>query len=253
MAEPSAEICLVLENVSQRFGGLLAVDNVNLTVTQGERLAIIGPNGAGKTTLFNIISGEICPTAGKVIMYGRDVTHLPNHKRVYLGLARTFQITQLFFELTVLENVILALLGTRPEKFSMLRPLKRYGAILEEAFNLLGKVGLQDKARSRVKELSYGDQRLLELVLALASKPRIIALDEPTAGLSAAESHLVIDALNNLDRGITLLLIEHDLKMVFEVVERIMVLHQGRVVALGPNDEVRRNQQVQQIYMGAVS
>lgn len=242
--------CLVLQGISKKFGGLQAVSKVNLGVKQGERLAILGPNGAGKTTLFNMISGEFPPTEGKILLYGEDVTELPNYKRVYKGLARTYQITELFFEMSVLENTVLALMGTRPVKFSMLSILKGKKDLYQEAEEFLNRVGLVEKKDENIKNLSYGDQRLVELVLALASKPRILALDEPTAGLSVAESRMMVNALQKLEKDITFLLIEHDMDVAFEIVDRIMVLHEGQVVTIDTKEKVRNNERVQQIYLG---
>jgi len=242
--------CLELKGIGKSFGGLRAVNDIHLQVQSGERLAIIGPNGAGKTTLFNMISGEFPPTDGQIILFGEDVTKLPNFRRVKKGLARTYQITSLFFDLTVTENVVLALLGTSNLKFKMFRSVKTYDAIYDEAYRLLDSLRLLEKKDEIVKNLSYGDQRLIELVLALASKPKILCLDEPCAGLSVAESKLMSDTLKALPKELTLILIEHDMDMVFEVVDRIMVVHNGNHVATGPVEEIRVNAQVQRVYLG---
>lgn len=242
--------CLELIGIGKSFQGLRAVDNVNLKVKQGQRVAIIGPNGAGKTTLFNMISGEFPPTDGQVLLYGEDVTALPNYKRVYKGLARTYQITTLFPEFSVVENVILALEGTRRSKYQFFKSLKKQDELFDEAEELLDRVGLVHKRNVLIKNLSYGDQRLVELTLAMASRPKIICLDEPNAGLSATESRVMIDAIKKLGPEITVLLIEHDIDLVFEVAEYIMVLQDGRVVASDEKDAIRSNQRVQQIYLG---
>jgi len=242
--------CLELQGIGKSFGGLRAVNDISLKVCGGDRLAIIGPNGAGKTTLFNMISGEFPPTDGKITLFGEDVTALPNFKRVKKGLARTFQITSLFFDLTVTENVVLALLGTSKLKFKMFRSVKKYDELYDEAERLLESLNLLEKKDQIVKNLSYGDQRLIELLLALASKPRILCLDEPCAGLSVAESKLMVDTLKALPKELTLILIEHDMDMVFEVVERIMVIHNGNHVATGLTAEIRANEQVQRVYLG---
>lgn len=249
-SENETQYCLELIGIGKSFHGLRAVDNVNLKVKSGQRVAIIGPNGAGKTTLFNMISGEFPPTDGKVILFGEDVTELPNNKRVYKGLARTYQITTLFPEFSVIENVILALEGTRKTKYQFFRSLKKQTELFEEAEELLGRVNLESKKNELIKNLSYGDQRLVELTLAMASDPKIICLDEPNAGLSAAESRVMINAIKNLRSDITILLIEHDIDLVFEVAEYIMVLQDGKVVASDEKDAIRNNPRVQQIYLG---
>jgi branched-chain amino acid transport system ATP-binding protein len=248
LTEPAA---LRLDGVSKTFGGLLAVDRVAITVRPGERRAIIGPNGAGKTTLFNLISGELPPSAGAIHLFGREVTAMPPHRRAALGLARTFQITNLFPTLTVLENGLLAAQALTPVKFTMLRPLGRFPGLAERARAVLIAVGLDHHADTVVQNLSHGEQRQLEIALALAGQPRVLLLDEPTAGLSPAESHLMADLLRRLDPAMTLLMIEHDMDIALEIAERVTVLHYGRVVADGPRDEVRADPLVREIYLGA--
>jgi branched-chain amino acid transport system ATP-binding protein len=237
--------------VSKSFGGLQAVDRVMLAVRPGERRALIGPNGAGKTTLFNLISGELSVTGGSIRLFGRDVTTLPSHRRAALGLARTFQITNLFPTLSVLENCRLAVQALTPVKYSMLRPLGRFAALEEEARAVLAAVGLAERAPSQVRSLSHGEQRQLEIALALASRPRVLLLDEPTAGLSPAESRHMAALLRTLDPGITVLIIEHDMDIALELSEMVTVLHYGRVIADGPRDEVKADPQVKEIYLGA--
>ena len=206
MNKHDAEYCLQLIHVGKSFGGIRANNDVNLSVRQGERVAILGPNGAGKTTLFNQISGEYFPTDGKIMMYGVDVTHMKNYERVKMGLARTFQITELFGDMTILENVVLALMGTRPKsKFRMLCSLSSRMALFNEAEELIDAIKMLEKKDVLIKNLSYGDQRLVELALALASKPSILCLDEPNAGLSIAESRIMVDVIKNLSRDITIL------------------------------------------------
>lgn len=247
----SSEYCLQLVNVGKSFGGIRANDNVSLDVKQGERVAILGPNGAGKTTLFNQISGEYFPTNGKILMYGQDVTHMSNYNRVKLGLARTFQITELFWDMTIRENVVLALIGIRKnKKYQFFSSLSKQRRLFEEADNLIASVGLIDKKDEQIKNLSYGDQRLVEIVMALASNPKILCLDEPNAGLSVSESRTMVDVIKNLNHNITILLIEHDIDLVFEVVDRIMVLQNGIPVATDTKENIRNNRQVQKIYLG---
>jgi branched-chain amino acid transport system ATP-binding protein len=247
---PGAQWCLTLDGLSKAFGGLRAVDGVSLQIRSGERRAIIGPNGAGKTTLFNLISGELPVTSGRVVLFGKDITALPSFRRTALGMGRTYQIANLFPQLTVLENVVLALLGTRPRKFVMHRPVRGDRDLVERAHHLLYRVGLKEKGDMMITSLSYGEQRQIELLLALASEPTVLLLDEPTAGLSPAERRALASSVRALDPSITVLLIEHDMDVAFEVAQRVSVLHLGRVLAEGTPDEIRVNRQVQQIYLG---
>jgi branched-chain amino acid transport system ATP-binding protein len=242
---------LNLTAVSKSFGGLTAVNDVSLAVGPGERRAIIGPNGAGKTTLFSLISGEQLPTSGRIELFGRDITRLASHRRAALGLTRTYQITNLFPRLSVMENCLLAVQALSPMKFHMHRDLRRYPAIIERTWSALDAVSLLDKARATVRDLSHGEQRQLEVALALAGAPKLLLLDEPTAGLSPAESLMMTALLKKLDPSITLLIIEHDMDVAFQLTDRITVLHYGRVVADGTRDEVTANPLVQEIYLGA--
>jgi len=247
-ADPA--LALSLSGVSKEFGGLRAVDDVSLAVTPGERRALIGPNGAGKTTLFSLISGESRPTDGRITLFGRDVTRLSPHRRAALGLARTYQITNLFPRLTALENCLLAVQALTPAKLHFHRALARYPALFERARAVLAAVGLGNKEGEAVRNLSHGEQRQLEIALALAGTPKLLLLDEPTAGLSPAESHSMTALLKNLDPTITLLVIEHDMDVAFELTDRITVLHYGKVVADGLGHEVKANPLVQEIYLG---
>ena len=245
------EPALRLDRVSRAFGGLQAVDAVALTVDPGERRALIGPNGAGKTTLFNLISGVLPVSAGRISLFGRDVTGAPAHQRAALGLARTFQITNLFPDLTVLENCLLAVQAHSPVRFSMLRPVMGYPALLEGARAALGRLELGALAGAVVRNLSHGEQRQLEIALALAGQPRVLLLDEPTAGLSPAESRLMAGLLRRLDPAITVLMIEHDMDIALELSDTVTVLHYGRVIADGPRERVKADPQVKEIYLGA--
>jgi branched-chain amino acid transport system ATP-binding protein len=242
---------LVLENVSRQFGGLRAVDGVSLTVGAGERHALIGPNGAGKTTLFNVISGELVPTAGRIALFGADVTRLAPHRRAALGIARTFQITKLFPGLTVLENMLLACEALDPRKLVMHRAASAYADLQQRAAALLDRFGLSRLTGEPAKHLSYGDQRKLEVALSMAGRPRLLLLDEPMAGLSAGESRSMHELLERLDPSIAVLLIEHDMDVAFAFAERVTVLHQGRVLAQGHRDEVSANPAVQDVYLGS--
>jgi branched-chain amino acid transport system ATP-binding protein len=243
--------CLILENLSKDFGGLRAVDEINLTVDPGERRALIGPNGAGKTTLFNLISGVYPASEGKIIYFEKDVTGLPSYRRAALGIARTYQITNLFPNLTVSENLLMACQALERTKFVMFRPISSYHGLIDRSNNLLKKFDLWGKRNELVKNLSHGDQRQIEVALALAEQPRLLLLDEPAAGLSSAETHALTLLLKKLDPNITILLIEHDMDVAFEFAEKITVLYQGKFLAEGTKEEIKNNPTVQEIYLGA--
>jgi branched-chain amino acid transport system ATP-binding protein len=242
--------CLVLQGVSKRFGGLLAVNNATLEVYPGERKGIIGPNGAGKTTLFNLITGALQPTGGRIVLFGKDVTTWPTHRRAALGMARTFQITTLFPKLTVLDNVLLAVQGLRSMKFVMWRPLTSYRAIYARAQALLEQAGYWDRRDVEIRHLSHGEQRQIEIVLALASDPQVLLLDEPAAGLSTGESHEMATFLQGLDLRLAILMIEHDMDVAFAVVDSILVLHYGEIVEEGSREMIRTSTRVRDIYLG---
>jgi branched-chain amino acid transport system ATP-binding protein len=250
MPSPADEPCLVVQDLSLRFGSLQVLDGVSLAVRRGERRGILGPNGAGKTTLFNTISGELTPFRGAVVLEGRDITRLPPHRRAALGLARTFQTTTLFPRLTVMENLILSLQALTPVRYQCLVPRTRYREFRNQAIELLAEVGLQDRADWPVRSLGHGEQRQVEILLALAQRPKVLLLDEPTAGLAPADTWLVTEMLKRYRRDVTMVLIEHDMQVVFDIVERLTVLHHGRVVADGTVDEVRADPVVQEIYLG---
>lgn len=241
---------LECKDLTKVFGGLEAVKDVNLRVAAGERRAIIGPNGAGKTTLFNLISGQLSPTNGQIQIFQKDITRMPSHRRVYLGLGRTFQITNLFPNLTVLENLLLAAMGLKRMKFSMLRPLSTYRDIHERAQELLESIGMAEKAMEPIKNLSHGQKRQIEIALTLITKPMVILLDEPTEGISPAESVMLTGMIQNLDPSITILIIEHDMDVAFQVADKITVLNEGAVFAEGSQTEVRSNPKVQEMYFG---
>ena len=244
--------CLVLENVSREFGGLKAVDRVNLAIRPGERHAVIGPNGAGKTTLFNLISGELRPTEGRIVFLGADVARLAPYQRAARGIARTFQITRLFQRLTVLENLLLACEALDRRKFTMHRRLSSQADLVQKAADLLRDFGLAPLGQELARNLSYGDQRKLEVALSMAGRPRLLLLDEPMAGLSSGESDAMQAMLRNLDPAIAVLLIEHDMDIAFGFAETITVLYQGGVLTAGHKDEVSANPRVQEIYLGSL-
>ena len=243
-------VALASQGLTKRFGGLEAVKDVNLSIAMGERRAIIGPNGAGKTTLFGLISGLVPVSEGSIHIFDTDITHLPGYRRTSLGLGRTFQITNLFLSLSVLENLVIAAMGLKTIKFSMLRPLSTYKTLYKQGLELLDRLGMADKRSMVVKYLSYGEQRQLEIALALSTNPRVLLLDEPAAGLSSADSALMVDMIQSLDTSITILIIEHDMDVAFQVASHITVLHQGRVFAEGSNQKIRQNHDVQSIYFG---
>ena len=244
------EPVLELRALSKSFGGLRAVRDVTLKIMPGDRKAIIGPNGAGKTTLFNLITGIFPATSGQVVLFGQDVTRWPSHRRTALGMARTFQITSLFPKLTVLDNVLLAVQGLRRSKFVMWRFLSSYRDFYDRAYGLLERARFLDRKDTEVRYLSHGEQRQLEIILGLASDPKILLLDEPAAGLSSGESSEMKRFLAQLDRTLAILLIEHDMDVVFDVAEHISVLHFGEVLEAGATDQIRRSEKVQQIYLG---
>jgi len=241
---------LELKGLSKSFGGLHAVQDVNLRIFPGDRKAIIGPNGAGKTTLFNLVTGVLPATSGQVLLFGEDITGWPSHRRTALGMARTFQITSLFPKLTVLDNVLLAVKGLRPSKFVMWRPLSSYPDVQEKARRLLESAGYWDRRDVEVRNLSHGERRQIEVILGLASDPKLLLLDEPAAGLSSGESQEMTGFLRKLDPELAILLIEHDMDVVFDFAEHISVLHFGQVVEEGATERIRGSRKVQEIYLG---
>ena len=244
-------IALGMNRLTYDFGGLRAVDDVTLAVGGGERRVILGPNGAGKTTLFNLVTGLLSPVAGTIQLFGDDVTTLSPYRRARLGLGRTFQINTLFPRLTVLESVLLAVQGADAARFSLWRPRSVYRHLEQRAQDLLAEWNLADRRDVPTRELSYGEQRQVELLLALAGRPRVLLLDEPTAGLSAVETAAVVGMIQRFPRDVTVLLIEHDMDVALTLAERVTVMHQGRVLADGTRDEVRADARVTEIYLGS--
>lgn len=245
---------LECHELTRRFGALVAVDQVNMVVEKGEVCAIIGPNGAGKSTLFNLITGTIPTSEGEVRLDGQAITGRRSHDVCQLGISRTFQITHIFPEMTALENVRLAAQGRLPGRW---RPLGG-AAIFEEAdkhaISALDRIGIAHLADVQASYLAHGDQRLLEIAMALAQNPRVLLLDEPTQGLSVEETQSAVGTLRDLlkDRELTVLLVEHDMEVVFDLAERITVLHRGRVIADGMPDEVKASADVQEAYLGGL-
>jgi branched-chain amino acid transport system ATP-binding protein len=243
---------LQVQNVSKRFGNLVAVDDVCLTIEPGELRAIIGPNGAGKTTFFNLVSGLFAPTSGVTLFEGRDVTALSPDQRVHRGMARTFQITEIFPELSVADNLRIAVeiaAGHRLTPWLGRAGRRKVDARVEE---LLGAGGLTAKRNVRVGALSHGDQRATEIMMSLALRPRLLLLDEPTAGMGDQETYDIIQLIRRLHKGskLTIVLIEHDMRVVFHLADRIMVLDQGKFLAEGTPPEIAANKAVQTAYLG---
>ena len=241
---------LGVDGLSHHFGGLLALDDVCLDVAVGERLVILGPNGAGKTTFFNLLTGIYLPIGGRIHLFDHDVTRIAPHRRAQLGLGRTFQVTTLFPHLSVLDSVLLAVQGRDASRFTFMRPRVAFRHLYERAEKLLGDWGLLDRRHARTHELSYGEQRQLELLLALAAEPRVLLLDEPTAGLSPAETASVAAMIRRFPRDVTILLIEHDMDVALDLAERVTVFHNGRVIAAGTPQEIKRDPKVAEIYLG---
>ncbi len=243
---------LKVDSATKRFGNLVAIEDVSLAVEPGELRAIIGPNGAGKTTFFNLVSGLFPPTSGAILFDGRDVTSLPPDQRVARGMARTFQITEIFPELSVAENIrVAAEIAAGYRLWPWLGRAARTG-IEERVAELLALGGLSDKADIRVGALSHGDQRATEIVMSLALRPRLLLLDEPTAGMGDQETYDIARLVRRLHRqtGLTIMLIEHDMRVVFNLADRIMVLAEGRVLAEGSPQEIADSDKVQAAYLG---
>ena len=242
---------LSVKGLTKHFGGIAALSGVDLTVTSGSRHAIIGPNGAGKSTLFNLVAGELPPTEGQVYLGDRNVTSLPVYERANLGLGHTFQRNNLFMELTVFANVRLAVqhrLGINRHWF---RPISAFARLEERSNEILRRVGLLRQRDVPVSALAYGQRRALEVALALASEPHVLLLDEPTAGMSPAETTEMTDLIESLPQDLTILIIEHDMDVIFNLAERITVLHYGQIISEGTPEEIRADQRVQEIYLGS--
>jgi branched-chain amino acid transport system ATP-binding protein len=244
-------MALTVDRITHEFGGLRALSEVSLAVSVGERRVILGPNGAGKTTLFNVITGLLVPRAGRIRLFEQDVTRLAPYRRARLGLRRTFQITTLFPRLTVLESVLLAVQGAERVRGALFASARLHRELVRRAYELLAEWALADQRDVPTRELSYGDQRQVELLLALAGRPRVLLLDEPTAGLSPSETSAVVAMIRRFPQDITVLLIEHDMDVALTLADRITVLHYGAVLAEGARDEVQADPRVTETYLGA--
>ena len=248
--DANSQPVLRLEGVVRRFGGLTAVDGVSLTLRPGRRLAVIGPNGAGKTTLFRLIAGDLQASQGRIELFGRDVTGMPAHRRARLGLSRTFQVSNLFGGLAVLDNVRLAVQAREPSRWRFWAPVRAGDRVGAAAMAALERVGLGARAADRVTDLSHGEQRQLEVALALATEPRLLLLDEPAAGLSAGERTRLRELLDSLPPSLPLVLIEHDMALALSLADEVLCLHNGRPIAHGPPGQVRADAGVQAVYLG---
>jgi len=245
-----SDIVLSTHALHKHFGGIPATQNVSLQLARGARHALIGPNGAGKTTLVNLLTGMLAPSSGRIDLEGEDITALPPHQRARRGLVRTFQITQLFDTLTPLETITLVIAERERTGTRLWRPLVAERAQADEAAGLLERLHLGDVLRERAATLAYGRRRLLEIAIALAARPRVLLLDEPLAGVPTSESREILDTLSALPAEVTVLLIEHDMDVVFRFATRISVLVNGALLIEGPADEIARNPEVRAVYLG---
>ena len=243
---------LEVQDLSKSFGGIRAVNGITFSVAPGERRALIGPNGAGKTTLFHCITGTLQATSGQVKFHGHDVTRQPEHQRTKLGMGRTFQITNVFTDLTLNENMALAIMGTDQRKWVMSRPVSAYPAVSEQVVAGLSSVGLAERADHKVLLLSYGERRQLELALALGTRPKVLFLDEPCAGLSPSERQRIFNMVRELPRDITLVIIEHDMDVALGLADRVTVMNRGEVMAEGTPEQVQADSEVHNVYFGYV-
>ncbi|MBI3824605.1 MAG: ABC transporter ATP-binding protein [Candidatus Rokubacteria bacterium] len=247
---PSADGAGILrtESLTRRFGGLTALDRVSIAIPRGEIRAIIGPNGAGKSTLFNCITGVLTPTDGRIVFDGEDITGLPPHRISQKAIARSYQITNILPGATVLENVRIAV-QSRHHSWSLLRHHRAYGDVIERAHAVLASVGLAGKADDLAANLSHGEQRNLEIGIALATEPKLLCLDEPTAGMSVTETHATVDLIRRIAANLTILIVEHDMEVVMGLAQTISVLHYGQVLAEGSPAAIQANPRVQEVYL----
>jgi branched-chain amino acid transport system ATP-binding protein len=241
---------LALKGLSKRFGGVVATDNVTLDVAQGEVHALIGPNGAGKTTLIGQICGSLASDTGKILLESTDITAWREHERVKLGLARSYQITSIFRRFSVLDNLALAVQARSGSSFSFWHPVAKEAALFDAARDLAGQIGLQARINALAGNLAHGEQRALEVGLALATRPKLVLLDEPMAGMGPEESQRMIALIGRIRASVTVLLVEHDMDAVFRLADRITVLVSGRVIATGKPEEIRADAEVTRAYLG---
>jgi branched-chain amino acid transport system ATP-binding protein len=249
-AGKSANPILELRGVYKDFDGLEVLFGINMGIRQGERHAVIGPNGAGKSTIFNIITGKYVPSKGKIFFKGQDVTGTSPYKLNRHGLARSFQITNIFRTMTVFQNVRNAILSKNKIRYNMFSRLDRMKGVNDQTDAVLGQIGLLDRKDVTAGLLSYGQQRALEIGLTIATDPELILLDEPTAGMSSEETREAVKLIGRVTQGKTLIIVEHDMEVVFSLADRITVIYYGEVLASGPPDEIRQNQKVKDAYLG---
>ena len=241
---------LAINNLCKSFGGLRVTTNVNLVVNPGERRLIIGPNGAGKTTLFNLITGELAPDSGSMLLFGRDITRMPSRRRTHLGMARTYQIITLFAQDTIQRNVTLALLGLSPLRWNPFLALDRQEHLIAQGRDALTRVGLHGIADRPLAQTSYGERRRVEIAMALAQNPKVLLLDEPFAGLSIDERQDVRKLLLAIPRDVTIVMIEHDMDVALDLADRITLLHFGEVIVEGTRAEVVADPRTREVYLG---
>lgn len=241
---------LEVRDLHKDFGGLQVLSGIDLRLMEGDRHAIIGPNGAGKSTLFNLITGKYVPTRGKILFDGRDITGLPPHRIARLGMARSFQVTNIFRSMTVFENVRNAVLSRKGIRYQILSRLSGLSSVNEEVDTILSQIDLLDRKHVLAGELAHGQQRALEIGLTLAMDPKLILLDEPTAGMSSSESRETVELIERVTKGRTLVIVEHDMDVVFRIAKHITVICYGKVLASGPPEEIRNDQRVKDAYLG---
>jgi branched-chain amino acid transport system ATP-binding protein len=250
MTALTSAYALEVVNLNKAFGGLVVTQEVSLAIRPGERRLLIGPNGAGKTTLFNQISGDMRPSSGQIRLFGRDITSLAPYQRAHFGMSRTYQIITLFTGDTLEHNITLGLLGLRPARWQMWRPLSFYGDLATEARRVLDTAGLLHLADHPISEIAYGEKRRVELAMALAQKPRVLLLDEPLAGLSNTERSVVKSLIASIPRQTTVIMIEHDMDTALDLAETVTLLNYGRVIVDGDRDAVIADQRTREVYLG---
>jgi branched-chain amino acid transport system ATP-binding protein len=251
MTTPSPPLALEIVGLKKAFGGLVVTQDVSLAIRPGERRLMIGPNGAGKTTLFHQISGDMRPNSGQIKLFGADITPLAPYQRAHLGLSRTYQIITLFSGDTLEHNITLGLLGLRPARWQMWRPMSSYRDLATEARRILDTVGLLHLAQHPISEIAYGEKRRVELAMALAQKPRVLLLDEPLAGLSNTERSAVKALIAAIPRDTTLVMIEHDMDTALDLAETVTLLNYGRIIVDGERDAVIADERTREVYLGA--
>ena len=240
------------QTLTKRFGGLVAVNNVDLTLEENRLTSIIGPNGAGKTTLYNLLIGLLRPDGGKIYFKGKDITGYPPHRIVKEGVARSFQILNIFNDLSLFENIRIAVQAEKGHGLEMLSSIKTLDEVNDRSFEIIKVIGLDGKENITAKNLSYGDKRILEIGMALASNPKLLLLDEPTSGLASRETGIMTDFIQSLAKDLTIVVIEHDMNLVLSISDHVVVLHQGSVIATGTPENIRHNDEVQEAYLGGL-